>query len=131
MEQLTGTPERRTTLAVLGLLAAVIASVAAGPAAGLAAALPLALVAYSSLLADRNALRGPGPLLARVNAELTAANAGLRWQVVQNVDAVVRDASTGGLADVRAPVALASAFLLHHVEPVEAILDEIAPVKPA
>ena len=132
MEQLTSTPERRTMLlAGLGLLAAGAAAVALGPTGAVAAVLPVILVVYSSLLADRGAVRGPGPALARVNAELTAANARLAWQVVHGLDAALRDAATARLSDLRAPTVLAGAFLAHHSGRTEAMLDEIAPVQPS
>lgn len=132
MERLARTPERRVVLlAALALVAGVSAGATLGPLAAFAAALPVALVAYSSLLADRGALRGPGLALANVNAELTAANAALRWQVVQSVESVLRDASSTSLANAGEPAALAAAFLGRHHEPVEAILDEIAPTTPS
>jgi hypothetical protein len=128
MEQLTSTPERQTMLLVgLGLLAGAVAAAALGPTGALSAALPVVLVAYSSLLADRGARRGPGPALVRVNAELVAANARLSWQIVHGVDAALRDAATARLNDLRTPTALAGAFLTHHFGPTEAMLDQIAP----
>jgi hypothetical protein len=114
-------------VATLGLLAAAVAGLVLGPAACLAAGLPVALVAYSLLLADLDALIGPGPALARANAELLAANATVRWQVVRDGGAILRDATAGGLPDARAPAILAAAFLSRHAGPAEALLDELAP----
>src|SRR2546421_248478 len=94
MGKLAMTTRRTGVVVVLGLLVAGAAGVLLGPSGALAASLPLVLLAYSSLLADRNALRGPGPALAQANAGLLAANGRLQWQVVHGMDGALRGAAT-------------------------------------
>src|SRR5579884_823896 len=76
-------PGRRgVALTLAALAAAALAGATLGPAGLLAALLPLALICYSSVLADRGAARGPGFALAQTNADLASQNSRLSLRLV-------------------------------------------------